>query len=357
MKTIITTALSLFLYTYAHANQPTHHAHANPISAHNIANIQNNITKNTFNAFGLQNQLTFKQNQQTQKNTPDLYGHAPMYGTELMYGEFNEDGTMGRSGGDTAFASLSNIWLDWQHTDNKTKFNQLSPIKNRNDLIITGISGNQSQIGSLIHNWGIYTGYTNSELYNNNIHIDSQGGFFGIFNGFYFNKFNINTNITSGVSDNSADNQFVSDSFTNFWISGGTSISYDIILDNTFVLRPVINAEYTWIKSEDYTSASGDNINNKNVGAFELAPELQAIKHIGNNWFGKMNVKYIMTSAHNDSATINSTNTIKLNNTEYFEYSISVGKNVYSTNIYATIGRQDGNLYGWFGNINIKYVF
>ena len=144
-KTISTAVLVLTLGTYAHANQYTPHTYTNAISAHNISSFQHTITQAAFNGFGLQNQNTFNKKQSTAIiNTPDLYGHAPMYGTELMYGEFNEDGTMGRSGGDTQFAALSNIWLNWQHTNSDIKFNNIAPISNKNDLIMAGLSGKQS---------------------------------------------------------------------------------------------------------------------------------------------------------------------------------------------------------------------
>jgi hypothetical protein len=83
----------------------------------------------------------------------------------------------------------------------------------------------------------------------------------------------------------------------------------------------------------------------------------QAIKHIANNWFGKLNIKYVMTFTNNDDTIINNIDTLNLNNTDYFEYSISIEKTFYNTNVHATVGHQDGDIYGWFGNINIKYLF
>ena len=359
-KTISTAVLVLTLGTYAHANQYTPHTYTNAISAHNISSFQHTITQAAFNGFGLQNQNTFNKKQSAAIiNTPDLYGHAPMYGTELMYGEFNEDGTMGRSGGDsdTQFAALSNIWLNWQHTNSDIKFNNIAPISNKNDLIMAGLSGKQSKFGIFTHNWGINSGYIHSEQTNNDINTDSQGGFLGVFNGFYHNKFALNTNITAGVLDNSSQNKFGTDNYTSFWFGAAAGLSYDIVLDNSFILRPTINAEYTWIQSDDYTSVSGDRLYNKNFNIFKTSPELQAIKHIGNGWFGKLSVQYIMTFANDGDTIINTTNTINLNNTEYFEYTISIDKSVYNTNIHASVGRHDGDMYGWFGNINIKYLF
>ena len=55
MKQITVAGLCLFVCTYAHANQTTHHTLANSITAHNIGSFQHTITQNAFNSFGLQN--------------------------------------------------------------------------------------------------------------------------------------------------------------------------------------------------------------------------------------------------------------------------------------------------------------
>ena len=208
----------------------------------------------------------------------------------------------------------------------------------------------------MTHKWGINTGYTNSEL-NNNIKIDSHGGFVGIFNGFKYDNITLNTNISTGAHDNTTDCVFGSDNFTNFWINGAANLSYNLMLDNTFSLYPAINAQYTWITAEDYTSISGDTLDTQNHRIFILSPEIKAIKHINDGWYGTANIAYIMMHATNNNTTINNTSTINLNDTKHFEYSIGISKQFYNTNIDITIGRQDGDIYGWFGNINIKYIF
>jgi hypothetical protein len=355
---LASTTLALFVCSYAHAATPAHHNYSNIITAHNIAGIQNTITTNTFNTFGLQNNNLFNKSQQAKPETNlNLYGRTPMYGSELIYGEFNEDGSMGRSGGDSPFASLTNIWLDWHYTNDSAKFSNITPVKATNNLLSAGTTGSTTKMGAIKHNWGIYTNYTNSLQHTHEINIESQGGLFGVFNGFYYRNLALNTNITSGALNSSVDYTHNKDSFTNFWFSGAVSISYDIALDNSFILRPVINTEYTWIKSEDYTSATGDIINNENIGIFTVAPEIQAIKHIGCGWYGKLYTKHVTTFANGDRATVNNTDTINLNNLDYFEYAVSLEKSLYQTHISASLGRHDKDRYGWFGNINIKYLF
>ena len=355
----VSLVIPLFTSTYANAIQPTHYALANTITAHNISALQHAITQNTFNAFGLHSTKPANASPAAEplSNTDDLYGRAPMYGTESMYGEFNSDGTMGRSGGDTPIASLTNIWIDWQHTADKTKYNNHSPIKTNNDMIIAGITGNTSNLGATQHNWGIYTGYTVGEQYNQSVSVESQGGFFGIFNGFYYKNLNLNTNITGGILDNSNDNTFGTDTFTNFWLNGTASISYNLFLHDRLALRPVITTGYTWIKSDDYTSVSGATIDNQDTNIFEFTPEIQLAGHITNNWHSKMYVKYIMNFSHDGATMDNDLILPHLNDTEYFEYGLSINKNIYNSHISATIGRHDGRRYGWFGGINIKYIF
>ena len=148
-----TTFLTISLFSLlgtsgAHATSSAH-IHANTISAHNVATIQHTITQTAFSSFagsmrgtmGAQKSRSKSIDAQRNEDPKTTYGRAPMYGTAPMYGEFNEDGTMGRSGGDsdTQFAALSNIWLNWQHTNSDIKFNNIAPTSNKNDLIRHGI--------------------------------------------------------------------------------------------------------------------------------------------------------------------------------------------------------------------------
>lgn len=346
-KALVITPL-IVACTGAHAT--IHHAHTNAITAHNIGIIQHNITQNAIKSFNLQNTHAFKQNKHE--------NYSSLYGTNQTYGEYNEDGTIGHNGGDNHSKELANTWLDWQHTGDKVKYDNIKPIKTDTDIIMAGLASAKSKNHPTQYNWGTYIGYINSNQSVDSIEIKNQGGFFGIYNGLFVNNFTLKTTMNAGALDTYTSTDIINDdNITNFWIGAATNASYDIILDSTFILRPVLHIGYTWFQSKDYISKSGEHITNQNFNLFEITPEIQAIKHIGNGWFGQASFKYSTNLSNHANTYINETKLTNLSDLRFTEYSISIGKNIANTNLSATIGRHDGDIYGWFGGANIKYLF
>ncbi|MEE1111467.1 MAG: autotransporter domain-containing protein, partial [Alphaproteobacteria bacterium] len=223
--------------------------------------------------------------------------------------------------------------------------------------ITLGLGGNEYNITSTIKNtWGIYTGYIGSTQENKNINIDEQGGYFGLYNNFNINKINIKTTLNTGAMDNAIKTSTDTDDFTNFWIGGAARLSYDLKLDKTLTFTPEIFAGYTWIKSNNYTSTTGESIKNTSANYFEFTPAINLIKNVGNNWFGILSVKYIIHNNSNQTTV----NNIKLNNLDtgnYFEYTLTINKQFGNLDLGINIGRHDGDRYGWLGGAKIKYLF
>ena len=351
MKTNAFLIATLIILAYStHASANTHHAYTNTVSAHNINTIQRSIITTSFNSF--RQTATPNTTKQTKDTSTNIYGQMP------TYGEYNDDGSMGRSGGDTAHKTmLANIWLTGTRVDDTLKFDEHDPFESQLDIISAGITGNQSNIGHTFHNWGLYTGYITGDQENKSINIDEQGGFFGIYNGFFTQKFNLATTINGGAIDNANDFALGTDGYTNFWMGGAIQMSYDIALDKIFIIRPALYTGYTWIKSNDYTSVSNDKISNDTFHFFEISPEIKAIKNIGNGWTGAINAKYIITLTDGGNTYINNTKLTKLDTGNFFEYGLSVEKQFKKTTMSANIGRRDGFRYGWFGGLDIKYAF
>lgn len=349
----------------AHASDA--HIHANTITAHNIATIQHSVTQTAFTSFagsmrgnmGAQKRRTKSIMAQTNEDPATTYGHAPMYGTAPLYGEYNDDGSAGRSGGDiyNADAALNSIWLNWQHLGDSAKFDDFARLDSDADTFMFGLAGGQSEFAGGVSKWGLYAGFVDGDQHNNEIQIESQGGYFGIYNGNLFGNLGLFATINGGVLNNSADTIHGTDEYSNFWLGIATEITYDFSLDGTFTLQPGIHLGYTWIRGEDYTSASGDILKNDAFGMAEVAPTLRAIKHIANGWFGALNAKYVMIFDNGGDLSVNGTGTDILETDNYREYSISLEKYVNHFNISANFGRRDGARDGWIGGLNIKYAF
>jgi hypothetical protein len=279
-----------------------------------------------------------------------------MYGTMSIYGEYNDDG---RSGGDTTSArqTINNAWINWQHVENNAKFDEISRTHSKHNLYLAGLTSNQTKKRTAHTAWGIYTGYLDGNTTNKTIDTDSNGGFFGLYNRYQNTKLNISSTINGGAVNNSTKNIFGTDETTNFWFGGAISTSYKFALDSTFAIQPNAHIGYTWIKSENYTSASGDIIKNNATNTFELSPGINITKHISNNWFGKIDVKHIMFFTNGGDITVNDHDIKALTDHNFTEYSISLEKSTKNLVFQTNIGRRDGGHSGWIGGINIKYVF
>ena len=334
------------------------HTYANSIVAHNIASFQHTITQNAFRSFAgsmgasLGTAIT-PAPAQPERQTP-MYGRAPMYGRDRsVMPQF------GRNGGDTPAtdAALNGLWLDWQHGTEDVHFNDFTRLDSDTDIIMAGISGGQIKINNGTSKWGLYTGYIDAAQANNNIEIHEQGGFFGIYNGNTFGKLGLYMTANGGVLDNTTDHTSGTDEHTNFWVGGALNAVYNITLDPTFTLQPGINTGYTWIKAENYTSATGELLENDAFGMIQVSPALRAIKHIGNNWFGAISVQYVMTFDHGGDLSINGTKITPIEIDDYTEFGLSLEKTLSNFSFSAHINRRDGARDGWIGGANIKFRF
>ena len=343
----------------AHAS----HTHANTVVAHNISMFQHTITQNSIRSFG--GSLGASLGGATaptptpQNKDKDTYMRTPMYGRAAIYGEYNDDGSWGRSGGNTfnQDATLNGIWLDWQHGTEDVHFNDFARMDSDTDIIMAGISGGQIKLGNGMSKWGIYTGYIDATQENRDMQIHEQGGFFGIYNGNTFGNFGLYATVNGGVLDNTTDNAFGTDEHTNFWVGGAFNATYNIILDKTFTLQPGIGAGYTWIKSENYTSASGALLANDAFGMIQVSPALRAIKHIGSGWFGTIGAQYVMTFDNGGDLKINGITSAQPEIDDYIEYGLTLEKSISSFSFSAHINRRDGARDGWIGGANIKIRF
>ncbi len=351
----------IFALCASRANATPVHMYANGISAHNIAVIQRSIITTAMGAFaesaaGAINTQHTPTIAHAQKADTSVYGHP------TMYGEYGDDGsvfsTRGRSGGDvTSHPSLSNAWINWQHYNQDARFKDMVDADSDFDNIIIGVSGTDTQFDHGIAKWGVYGGYINGTQDNKVIEIDENAGYFGLYGGYDFGDLDIAASVNSGALTNHVHHNFGHDEYVNLWTGAAINTQHNIELDRTFSLQPGIYAGYTWIRSADYTSASGEHIANQNFNMFELTPGLRAIKSLGDGWFGNLSARYVFNFVGGGDATVNSIGIDALDLGNYSEYGIGFEKSVDAFYLSANLNRRDGRISGWFGGINLKYLF
>ena len=341
---------------------PVSHLHANGIVANNIVVMQRAALMNAFDNFD--GSFAVSLGHHTIQEPTDEPTEEPKadpardYGKMPVYGEYGDDGTVflsGRSGGE--YSIMNSNWFDWQHSKDHTKFDDFSDMNSRHDLMTLGISGGHNRINGGFSEWGVFGGLAIAKEDNSIVDISERGGFVGLYSGYHMYGFNVAVAGNFGALYNSAESGFGTDNFTNIWLGGALNASYDIVLDGTFTLQPGVYIGYTWIKSPDYKSESGDRISNNDFNMIGVSPSLRAIKHVVDEWYGALSVRYAFNSTNGGDATVAGVGLPDLDLMNYTEYGISIEKNIEHMNVSVSLNRRDGGRTGWTGGLQIRYLF
>lgn len=346
-------SLLILLSSNAHAAQFTSH-HANSLTAHNIGIMQHSIIHTAMHMFSGTSATTTSA-KEIENPSVDEYGHMPIYGTAPMYGEYDALEFSGRSGGDTT-NSVKNTWFTWNHFSDNVKFQDFDRMDSDQDLAMIAVSGGHLQSINT-SKWGAFAGYVGGTQETETINLDNNGGFFGGYSELGIGQFRLAASADIGITRNKIQSHDLSDKFTNVWAGGAIDLSYNIVLDNTFSLRPGLYAGYTWVQSKNYTSALGESITNNNINMFEVTPGITAVKHIDNGWLGSMFVRYVYQDTDGGKTKVNDTPISELDIDNFTEYGISLEKSIDNFSLYGNIGRRDGGHDGWFGGLSLKYIF
>ncbi len=352
----------------ASARTAQQHLYANSISAHNIAVIQHSITNNAFQSFegtasaalGNRAEITLPA---ISKIIPTAGHNAPshQYGTAAEYGEYGGDtgNIYGRSGGDGIYAlpTVNNIWAHWNAFGGNAALRGVSDLDSDYNLISIGTSVGRTQLGDGVYELGAHAGFVGGTQENTSVTINENGGYFGIYGGYKLRQLSISAAINMGALSNTAENNYGDDEYANMWAGATTRIGYNMAIGNTFTLQPSIYAGFTWVKSANYISESGQRVSNDNFNFFEITPGLRAIKHITNGWFGIIDAKYVFIPQNGGSASATGIELRRDRFQHFAEYGIGIEKSIDRFNISVTINRRDGDRDGWNGGAEIKYLF
>ena len=349
MKRLIFFYALVALYSGTLTASPSDFATQHAISATSIATLQQTITHNIFSAFAHPAPHTIH----TQPATSSL---PQIYGTMPTYGEYNDDGVIGRNGGDTR-APLSNIWVNWQYAFDDITPDNFDRFDLRHNLVTLGISAHQKKTTYGHYNWNFYGGYVNGSLDNNDINTDEHGGFIGLHNNLSTRNIIINSMINAGSIKNTTVYSSLSDDHINIWFGAAANIAYKFSVNDLFTIYPNISIGYTWVKNQTTKSVYGDDLQNQTFGFITATPALNIGTHISNNWFGTLFVKHTLLSNTADHITINDTDLTIPTLNNYTEYGLSIEKHLTSFDFKINFSRRDGGIEGWTGDINIKYMF
>lgn len=331
--------------------------HSGGVITNNIATMQHTIMLNAFDNFDGSMAISMDNYSVPDYRTDDC---QPIYGKTYCNGDMYGDDTTarysyGRSGGDTPTSGYN--WFDWHHAQDKAEFENFDKIKSNYDLISLGFASTPEQLSNGFAQYGGFGGVALGREKNDDIKLTENGGYFGLYRGYHIDGFNISGAADLGLLFSDAESTPVDYDFTNFWIGAAINASYNIRLNDKFTLQPGVYLGYTWIYSDGYESATGNDISIDSAHMFEITPSMRALMSFGNDWYAAATVRYTFNFTTGGDAKIAGIKIPELELKDYIEYGLSIEKNINRFNVALSLYRHDGGLTGWAGGVQLRYVF
>lgn len=325
---------------------------ANGIAAHNIMAMQHTIMNRAVVLPTHAHAVSASQESAKDDDANDAYGEM------IYYGEYGDDTgilpLVGRNGGDSAGMYIG---ADWQHIDENVKFKSYPHMDATIDLGMIEFSDKYDTPHHRIMGFKFFGGYVGGDIKNNEVRIKQNGGFVGALAHQNIGNLNVNAVANFGLMTNDVRHLPTADNFTNIWFALNMDVAYDFVIADVATLRPNVRGGYMWIFSPNYEAGNGEDINNKNFNMFELTPAIDLEISVGNGWNIGARGAYVMNFVHGGRTYVDYTPISKLETKDYFEYGIKITKSIGDLDFGLNAGRHDGGRRGWFGGVNIKYLF
>ncbi len=356
------TVTGIVLMPFVAGATPISRMHASGVITNNIATMQHNIMLNAFDNFDGTAAVTMgnylRMTPEPETNVPLC---QPVYGITYcdgdIYGDNSTALSSGRSGGETNV--LGYDWLDWHHAQDKAKFDGFDKIDSDYDLITLGFAGDPKEISGGFSQSGGFGGLALAREKNDDVKLTENGGFVGLYRGYHVNGFNITGAADLGVLFSDVKSALGDkDDTTNLWAGIAMNVSYNIMLNETLTLQPGVYGGYTWIHSSGYETTTGTDLDiDNNAHMFEVAPSLRAIASMDNDIYTIATVRYVANFTSGGNITIAGNTITELEMKDYFEYGLSIEKDIERFNMSASIYRHDGGRTGWSGGVQLRYIF
>ena len=256
--------------------------------------------------------------------------------------------------------SNSNVWLDIFGNKQDVKYNVISNTEEDYFSAVLGVSSDVYKLDNGITTYGnIYLGYLNgNQKYTDHNKIQNDGFYVGTSVLADYNDLLFDFTANFGYVDNEASNSSGKDNYDNYWLTLGTKFAYNWNVGGSYFLEPGINFSYVSMKNDSYTSKLGVRIDEDNLNSFQISPALRFTKIFEGNSSLSLKVRYVIELVKDLKAKVGDFNINELGNGHYVEYGLSYDDIItdwFAINL--ELDRRDGDVRGWTGGANFKFMF
>ena len=243
---------------------------------------------------------------------------------------------------------LKGVWIDAKHINANVHYSNHKSARTRYNLFGFGTTTKDLNLKYGDLSFGAFV----AGISGNTAGTDTYGNSLGIFTKYNYKQFDAGLMLNNGSVNNKQEHI----NFNNAWFNVAMDAHVKFKIDNTLYFQPGIYAGYTWVSS-DNLYIGGQTITSKNSMFLNVAPSARFVKHIIDDWYGAMSVKYVATFNRAHDIYINNIAMDGISVDDYTEISTDVEYNYKNFTFAGAIQKQIGGFDGWAGNIKAKYLF
>ena len=206
------------------------------------------------------------------------------------------------------------------------------PMKNGPNVSNVGygmLVGLDSQMRDLRHGYTgyltAYTGYNGSHQNYDNVGVYQNGGLFGLTGTAYKGNFFTALTLCAGGSAGNNYNSYGTDSFTTMMAGAAIKSGYNFeLLRGKMIIQPSYMMSYSFIKTFDYTAASGVDITSDPLNAIQISPGVKFIGNLKNGLQPYVGLSMVWNVMQSSNFYANDVQLPQLSVLPYVEYGVGV---------------------------------
>ena len=207
---------------------------------------------------------------------------------------------------------------------------------------------------------GVFSGYvgtTGSRQKYDGVRINQKAAVLGA--SAMFKRGEFWTGLTANVmyGDGKAHTRFGTDDFHNLSTGFALKAGRNFYLGDGFTLQPSFMGSYTYVKTSDYTTSAGVDIDSDAIQIVQLTPGLRLMWDVGNGWMPYIGYSYYWNLVDDSKVKANNVVLPEISVKPYSEYALGVIKEWDVVDSYFQLVYRNGGREGFDLQAGVSYEF
>ncbi len=191
--------------------------------------------------------------------------------------------------------------------------------------------GGDTKYKQLKNGWGTvitpYIGYNGTSQSYSGVSTTTNGGLLGLTQTFYRGNLFTGLTINVGAANGESNTMYGNENYTSLMAGVASKTGYNFEFKNgKFILQPSLLVAYTFVKTFDYTNASGIKISSDPLNSIQFHPNIKFMGNVGKGWQPYACIGMVWNILNETKVTANDIRLPEMSIKPYVEYGIGLQK-------------------------------